>query len=328
MLLKELCLKIKRELEEEVKILLFETDPFLQDFIKDLLQEYKIKTHLLPALKNLQEVIAKEDFQVFILDLDEPIEKIEEVVRECKEIKKDLLIYFIIDYHKELDIGLLFARGVDEVIYKPFSFGEFTARLYRLLKEYYYAKKIERSVIEDPLTNVYNRRYFEIAIREEIGRALRQKYPLTLLMIDLDKFKWYNDTYGHREGDKVLQSVGLVLCYSTRSKVDKVCRYGGDEFVVILPHTDWRGALKVVERIFNRWDELDFKPVTFSVGISELIDKGDLEKTLSDLIKRADEAMYRAKKREGNTYEVDQETLKLSSGEEVPVGDLSFQVLH
>jgi len=328
MILKAWYEKLRCEFQEDLTVLLYEPDLFLYELIKDLLEESDIKVSTLSSLKDLSKKISEESPQILIMEVEGKDEIEKEMLKQAKEFKKDLLIYAMVEYHKGIDVSELFLEGVDEVIFKPFSLGEFKARLWRLVKEYYYTKKIERYIIEDALTQVYNRRYFEIALKEEVYRALRQKYPLTLLMIDLDKFKWYNDHYGHAAGDKVLIGVGDALCHSCRLKIDKVCRYGGDEFVVILPHTDWKGALKVVERVFQKWDELDFKPVTLSVGVAELIDRGSLERTLSDLIKRADEAMYRAKKREGNTFEVDPETLKLSSGEVFPAGDLSFQVLQ
>ncbi len=327
MFLREWCRKLRTELKEDFNIILYEPDPFLFELIKDVLEEYQFKVEILPNLKNLLKVLSSKQAQIFIMAV-EGKEKELNILKEAKEFKKDLLIYCMVDMHKNIDVGELFINGADEVILKPFSLGEFKARLWRLIKEYYFTKKLERYIIEDALTGVYNRRYFESAIKEESYRALRQGYPLTLLMIDLDKFKWYNDHYGHSAGDRVLIGVGEILCNSTRLKVDKVCRYGGDEFVVILPHTNWRGALKVVERIFRRWEEIGFEPVTLSVGIAELIDKSNLDKSVSDLIRRADEAMYRAKKRKGNTFEVDEETLKLSAGEALPQGDLFFQVLQ
>lgn len=327
MTLRDWYYQLKNEFQEELNIMLYEPDPFLFELIKDMLEEYNFKIEIVPNLKSISKKLIDNNFQILIMGIEGKSEEIK-TLKEAKKLKKELLIYCMVDMHKNLDVAELFMNGADEVIFKPFSLGEFRARLWRLIKEYYISKKLERYIIEDALTGVYNRRYFETALKEESYRALRQGYPLTLLMIDLDKFKWYNDHYGHSAGDKVLIGVGETLCNSTRTKVDKVCRYGGDEFVVILPHTTWRGALNVVERIFKKWEETGFKPVTLSIGVAELIDRGNLEKSISDLIKRADEAMYKAKKREGNTFEVDEETLKLSVGEELPQGDLSFQVLQ
>ncbi|BAU23361.1 diguanylate cyclase [Caldimicrobium thiodismutans] len=326
--LKEWIEKIREDLGEEIKILFYEPDPFIAELLEEVLQDSGVNLKVTQSLKTILPHLTENTFQILIMAIEAGIEEELSVIEKVKEFKKDLLVYAMVDYHKNLDISSLFMAGADEVIFKPFSLGEFRARLWRLLKEYYLTKKIEKTIVEDALTGVYNRRYFEITIREEAYRALRQKFPLTLFMIDLDKFKWYNDHLGHKAGDKVLIVVGDVICHSTRLKVDKVCRYGGDEFVVILPYTDWKQSLKVIERIFKKWRRLPFEPVTLSIGVAELIDRGSLEASVSDLINRADSAMYKAKKREGNTFVVDEETLKLSSNAGPPEGVLSFQVLQ
>ena len=131
-------------------------------------------------------------------------------------------------------------------------------------------------------------------------------------MIDLDNFKFYNDNFGHQAGDELLKSLAYVLTTSTRKRIDRVCRYGGDEFTIILPHINWEGSLLIVDRIFKKWERLNFESVTLSIGVAQLLPQNTLENTISSLIKRADEAMYKAKKITGNTYEVDPESIKLT----------------
>ncbi|MFN3921106.1 MAG: diguanylate cyclase [Caldimicrobium sp.] len=323
--LKDLIQKIKGELNLDLRVLLYEQDPFISELLIDILESSELNYQYVASLKEVLPTLLEKNFIIAILTIEELSEDESNLIKEIKKLNKDLLIYTMVDYHKNFNIGNLFMLGVDEVIFKPFSVGEFKARLWKLLREYYLMKKIERFIVEDALTGVYNRRYFEISLREETYRALRLKYPLTLLMIDLDKFKWYNDHLGHSAGDQALISVGEVLCHSTRMNVDKVCRYGGDEFVVILPYTTYKEAIKVVERIFKNWEILPYKPITLSVGVAQLIDRGDLDKTISDLISRADAAMYKAKKIEGNSYVIDEESLKEWSNEESRNRDLLFQ---
>jgi len=189
------------------------------------------------------------------------------------------------------------------------------------MKEHYLDIKLQKFIVEDPLTRVYNRRYFEEMIREEIYKALRQRYPLSLMMIDIDNFKWYNDTFGHQEGDKLLQIFGEILWKNVRDKVDKVCRYGGDEFTIISPYTSWKNAALIAERICKNWEERNFSSVTLSIGISQLIERKTLEESVSDLIKRADKAMYEAKKVKKNTWVIDKESLKQVLNGEFQDGD-------
>ncbi len=209
-------------------------------------------------------------------------------------------------YLKKIRLTDLFLAVVDDIAFKPFSLEKLQARLYRLLRDYYHLKKITVLSMVDPLTGVYNRRYFEERIRKEVYRAMRQKYPFSFIMLDLDKFKWYNDHFGHKAGDEVLKKVGKKLKSSVRDKVDSVCRYGGDEFAILLPNTSLKGAIQVVKRIFNNWNELKIESVTAAAGIAQLIPRSSPEETVRDLIQRADSMMYKAKKEETNAYYVDE----------------------
>lgn len=158
---------------------------------------------------------------------------------------------------------------------------------------------IRRQVVTDPLTGLYNRRYFNKRAEEEIQRALRHQAPFSLLMADIDHFKHVNDTYGHATGDRVLQTVARTLKEGLRT-ADVCARYGGEEFAVLLPHTLGEGALLVAERLrqtlgSTRYTGLGLPPdasVTISIGIatcpSDAID-------LDELFELADKALYRAK---------------------------------
>lgn len=152
-----------------------------------------------------------------------------------------------------------------------------------------YAKTRELSV-RDELTGLYNRRHFLQVLQLEWKRAARFHRPLSLLMIDVDYFKKYNDTYGHSEGDRVLRHMGGVLLKTVR-EVDTLARYGGEEFVILLPDTDRAGALAVGEKLRRIVDQ-QASPVTISVGLAAFPDD---VKELDDLIDHADVALYDAK---------------------------------
>lgn len=160
----------------------------------------------------------------------------------------------------------------------------------------------------DGLTQLYVRRYFELRLAEEETRLKRYGGSLALLVTDIDHFKKFNDTYGHQQGDVVLREVAALMKEAARKEVDVVCRYGGEEFVVIMPNTDVEGALVVAERIRARVAEYPFpgqdKPlhVTLSGGVA-VMEQGNLIPG-ADLFHQADQALYQAKDSGRNRIEL------------------------
>ena len=161
-----------------------------------------------------------------------------------------------------------------------------------------YHQEIYRLTTTDPMTQVYNRRYFMETLAREFSRSRRYELPLSLVMIDLDHFKHVNDTYGHLAGDHVLKLVGKTLNHSLRHE-DVLARYGGEEFSALLPQTDIDMGIQVSERLRASIAEQSFAfdglpiPVTISVGASTL--KEDDDPTGKSLIKRSDEFLLKAK---------------------------------
>ena len=159
---------------------------------------------------------------------------------------------------------------------------------------------IQSIAITDKLTGVYNRRFLEERLSAEVRNAQQQRYPLSLALLDIDHFKAVNDSYGHAAGDNVLQKLGLLLRTNLR-KGSVVARYGGEEFAIVLPNTVQHTAHFVLENIRKLVEETisteDGKPVTVSIGVFEadLDDRGGLEVIQEDLIRKADENLYRAK---------------------------------
>ncbi len=155
--------------------------------------------------------------------------------------------------------------------------------------------------IRDPLTGLYNRRYLEEMMQRETRRAVRAECGLGVMMLDLDHFKNFNDTYGHDAGDAVLRETASLLAKSVRAE-DIVCRFGGEEFVVILPMADLKASQARAERIRSKLRELtvmhqgqSLGMITVSVGVAELPQHGTSPR---ELLETADAALYRAK-REG-----------------------------
>ena len=171
--------------------------------------------------------------------------------------------------------------------------------------------ELQKLAIRDALTNVFNRRYFEQQLALEWRRLTRNPSPISLIMCDIDHFKIYNDSYGHQQGDECLSQVASAIAACTRRPADFVCRYGGEEFTVILPHTHLEGAVKVAESINAKVQELNLEHansptssiVTISLGVACMTPSRD--SNAQCLIQSADRALYKAKSNGRNGLAVD-----------------------
>lgn len=157
---------------------------------------------------------------------------------------------------------------------------------------------LRKQVVTDPLTGLFNVRHFRKSLEHELERTRRTGMTTALIMVDLDHFKNINDTWGHESGNQVLQTVAQLLQDQTR-KLDICCRYGGEEFAVILPSTELMLARQVAERCLNALretviplDETDLQ-VTASIGVAVADNSAQ---TAESLIENADECMYEAKR--------------------------------
>lgn len=153
----------------------------------------------------------------------------------------------------------------------------------------------------DGLSGLANRRYFDQIFLQEWMRSLREKTSLSVIFIDIDYFKFYNDTYGHLAGDECIKKVSLALCSAVVRPADLVARYGGEEFIVLLPSTGLHGAIHIAEKILKIVDKaaiphqgsLVAKNISVSIGVASCIPLKSMQ--AEDLIKAADSALYQAK---------------------------------
>lgn len=162
-------------------------------------------------------------------------------------------------------------------------------------------KAAQMNANTDSLTGLANRRYFDEVLDKEFHRYKRSGSPLSLIMLDVDYFKKYNDTYGHLAGDNCLRLIGTTLRTVAGRIADSTARYGGEEFVALLPDTDLEGASALAERIRNEVEALAIphsasnisKNVTVSLGVATM--NTELLSSPEQFIDMADEAMYDAK---------------------------------
>jgi two-component system cell cycle response regulator len=197
--------------------------------------------------------------------------------------------------------------GINDYLMRPLERNELLARVRTQLRRKRYADKLRHSVqlslemaITDQLTGLFNRRYMASHLGTLIGNAKTTGKPVSFLIIDIDYFKRVNDTYGHDVGDEVLREFAGRISANVRG-IDLACRYGGEEFVVVMPDTDLNFAYMVAERLRQAVADAPFRisapvgqlPVTISIGVTASEGAGD---SAEALLKRADQALYRAKR--------------------------------
>jgi diguanylate cyclase (GGDEF)-like protein len=199
------------------------------------------------------------------------------------------------DYQIELD-------GNDEITDLVETFNEFTQTI-EIQKQ-----KLEKLSMSDGLTGIANRRALDIRLKHDIELSVRQRSTVTILLMDIDCFKLYNDNYGHLAGDQCLKDVSKVICDSLNRDSDFVARYGGEEFVCVLPDTDIQGAIGVANNIIEKMKYVALPHqysnvadyVTMSIGIATSQPSEVL--TPETIVKRADTALYVAKSSDKNSY--------------------------
>lgn len=158
------------------------------------------------------------------------------------------------------------------------------------------------SAINDPLTEIFNKGYFNDFLENELERAARKHYPFSLIMFDIDRFKLVNDTYGHRRGDYALRALS-DLVRNTKRNMDVLARIGGEEFIILLPDTGISEASRMAERIRSKVEEFSFEEIgkiTISLGVTQFRE-GD---TNERIMKRVDTALYKAKENGRNRIEI------------------------
>ncbi len=299
------------------RILIVDDDPAVRDSIQEFLTILNYRVDAAASAEEAMEVIRNKHADVIITDIMmEGMDGLELTQFIKAHYDSDVIVMtgYTGDYTYEEAIN----KGADDFVFKPIKFEELKLRLKRVLRERRLAKErmlmldqLQELAITDDLTKLFNSRHFYNQLENEVNRYQRYKRPFSILMIDLDHFKRFNDTYGHLEGDRILRQVGRKITSCMRT-MDTAYRYGGEEFTVLLPETDCEAAVTVAERIKDAVNRettglIDESSVTVSIGVTEYSDAD----SISALIKRADKAMYVAKQRGRNCiayWQPDQET--------------------
>jgi two-component system, cell cycle response regulator len=263
--------------------------------------EELILHHALDAEEGLAKAVELRP-DLILLDVDLPLVTGFEVCQRLKSEPSTASIPIIFltgatEIHTKVQ-G--FDLGAVDYVVKPFEPAELRARVRAALRTKRFHDLLSARSHVDGLTGVWNRSYFNQRIGDEISAAQRYLRTVTIVMLDLDNFKGHNDSFGHPFGDQVLEVVGEILHTSLRT-TDAPCRYGGEEFALILTETDEQGAVVSAERIRQKIAQHPFRPrdrhvqVTASLGVacSTMFDRKSL--SVSKLVTAADDALYGAK---------------------------------
>jgi diguanylate cyclase (GGDEF)-like protein len=224
--------------------------------------------------------------------------------KESEQFSKKLLLF--VDRGRSQKPFLTYEIRILKAFLQSISIIYENMLLYHDLYDLYRIR--EKEAITDPLTSLHNYRFFRSESERELQRSERYNKPFSLAIIDIDNFKPYNDTHGHLAGDKVLIALAKLLTENTR-KSDTIARYGGDEFILILPELELNQAKSLAQKLCDTMHQskdlkkLDLKSVelSISIGIASFPESG---KTIDDLLKKADKALYDAKKSGKNTVSI------------------------
>lgn len=270
------------------------------DWPKPKLLEAISRYHHYTSADTLTTGIARHH-NLDMIVLDNPRQETVAVIKSLKHSPFTQYVpVFLLSDDKAIQIDA-WRSGVSDIVSSHTNEEVLGHRMVRILRTKRNCDKLFEIARIDALTGLYNRREFDAALDREWRQGLREENPLSLLMIDLDYFKAYNDTYGHCMGDEVLRRFARILESCANRPVDLAVRYGGEEFAVILPNVELEGARHVAELIQAQVERHDIKHstsptrphVTVSIGVTEANPASGV--SMDAFIDNADKALYRAK---------------------------------
>jgi len=281
----------------DVKILIVDDDPIVLSVMESIISGQGFPSETATNGQQALDRLHKDKFSIVITDINMPVMNGMELLCQVKAKYPKVGVIVITGYSEDYSYIDVINAGAIDFMTKPFSGPELLAKLRRVIREQTLIHELEKRSTNDALTNLYNRRYFNTKIVDEIHRATRQEYSIFLSLIDIDHFKGYNDTLGHQAGDTLLATLGHILKNYARRGVDWAFRYGGDEFAILISQTTLAQAIKVNERILATYMEYDFGDTSLSCGVGEFKRNQNLtwQNNIQEFIRRVDESLYEAK---------------------------------
>ncbi len=299
------------KLKPDFPILIVEDNYISRKYLEKILKNAGYTVTSVENGRRAFELFKKKFFPIVLTDWMMPEMSGLELCEAIRQNPNKGYVFIVLltakDSKQDIITGL--EAGADDYITKPINYAELIARLDSGMRILALEKnlreaneKVQILSITDPLTGCFNRGYMMKKLMQEINRVKRYGHPLSLIFCDIDHFKNINDTYGHQAGDFVLKKFCKCIHHSIRGELDWVSRYGGEEFLIILPETDLEGAYCVAERIRKlvaqkeiKWKERIIH-LTASFGVTA-VDGASFEKeiTLDALIQQADKNLYQSK---------------------------------
>ena len=284
-------------------ILIVDDDLSILDTVHEFIQMSGYDACVAASAEEALGVLSATPIEVVITDIMLPGMDGLELTDRIKRTW-DIDVIVMTGYSTEYSYAEAISKGASDFVFKPVRFEELLLRLKRVLKErrltqerLHMLEELKKLSITDGLTQLYNSRYFYSQIKGEIERFKRYGHKLSMLLLDIDHFKDYNDTHGHLEGDKILVRIGRIIKSCLR-KMDTAYRYGGEEFTIILPGTPGEEAKTVAERLRTAVAAEDFtggdhpgSRITISIGVTQYCH----DEPVSSFVQRADQAMYQSK---------------------------------
>jgi diguanylate cyclase (GGDEF)-like protein len=290
------------------RILVVEDETDIREVIYAFLEKSGFQTFTAVSAEAALDILKDQDIGIVIADIQLPgIDGLEltKIIRHTYNADVIIMTGYFLDY----TIEEVMAQGAIDLIIKPLRLQDLLLRINVVLKNRSEKKENSRKLeelknltIRDDLTGLFNSRQFYRHIAQEIDRSKRYFRPLSLILMDIDRFKSLNDTYGHLFGDKILSAIGEIIKSAIRMQ-DTAYRYAGDEFTIILPETELERAIAVAERVRHAVKVetrllTESKPlkVTVSIGVVEYLNCEHMK----TFVHRADTAMYASKKKGRN----------------------------
>jgi diguanylate cyclase (GGDEF)-like protein len=292
----------------DTNVLIVDDDSDIRDTIHDFVKMAGYSSSTASSAEEALEFLKTNSMEIVITDIRLPGKDGLELTSSIKK-KYDIDVIVMTGFSGDYSYENVINKGASDLVFKPVRYQELLLRLKRVIKERQLTKervlmleKLQELAITDGLTKLYNLRHFYNQLEVEIDRSNRYGHALALLLLDIDNFKEYNDTFGHLKGDKVLIRIAQIIRSCLRT-MDSAFRYGGEEFTVILPETSAEEAKTAAQRIRSAVESEKFFPepgksrtITVSTGITEYVKKEEL--TL--FVQRADKAMYESKEKGRN----------------------------